>query len=89
MTTIGEVITSIFDRGMLPELIVCREACGPIAAGDVLTWSESERAYMHRTGRWVVWALTVRQGWGHRFDAAPSVFDRHQAIRSRADIVAA
>lgn len=86
---ISEGIASILDRGMLPESIVCREACGPIAAGDVLTWSEAERAYMHRTGRWVVWALTVLQGWGHRFDAAPAVFDRHQAISRRADIVAA
>ena len=86
---ISEGIASIFDRGTLPEQILVREAVGPIAAGQVLTWSAHERAYMHRTGRWVVWALTVLQGWGHRFDAAPAVFDRHQAISRRADIVAA
>lgn len=89
MQHIGDVIGSIFDRGTLPERVQVRETMGPIAAGSVLSWSAQDRAYMHHTGRWVVWALTVRQGWGRIFEAYAAPCAAQQATNARANIIAA
>lgn len=86
---ISQGIGCIFDRGTLPEQILMRESLGQIEAGQVLTWSAIDRAYMHRTGRWVVWALTVRQGWGRVFQAYSPSRDAQKAITPRSDIKAA
>lgn len=89
MQHISEVIGSIFDRGALPERILVMETMGPIAAGQVLTWSAQDRAYMHRSGRWVLWALTVRQGWGRIFEAYTAPVAAQHAIEAPANIIAA
>lgn len=73
MTAIGEVIEGIFARGCLPRRVRALRDVGPIRTGSVLVWSDEDRAYMHASGRWVVWALTVCQGWGIEFGAAPAV----------------
>ena len=89
MQHISEVIGSIFDRGTLPEQILVRRAVGPITVGQVLTWDARERAYMHHTGRWVVWALTVRQGLGRIFEAYSPAAGRAVAIEPQNGIKAA
>ena len=86
---ISQGIACMFDRGTLPEQILVRQAVGPIEAGQVLTWSHQDRAYMHRTGRWVVWALTVRQGWGRVFEAYSAPVAAQQAITTQPGIKAA
>jgi len=70
MKAIAEVIDEIFERHCLPRRVEVLRDVGPIRAGSVLTWSDADRCYMHPSGRWVVWALTVRQGWGTEFTTA-------------------
>jgi hypothetical protein len=89
MQHIGEVIGSIFDRGTLPCSVRTLEALGPIEPGSVLAWSDVDRAYMHPTGRWVVWALTVRQGWGRVFEAYATPAAPSSTITRQSDTKAA
>lgn len=70
---IGEVLDGIFDRGELPERIQMTKANGPHRPGDVLTWCPFERAYISAGGRWVLWAISVRQGWGAFCGPAPEI----------------
>jgi len=89
MKHVSEVIASIFDRGSLPKQVTAMQDVGPILAGSVLAWSDADRAYMHRTGRWVVWALTVRQGWGRVFEAYSAPVAAQPAITTQPGIKAA
>jgi hypothetical protein len=66
MMHVSIVIQALLSRADLPVRVADRRT------HTTLIWSESDHAYVVPGGRYVVWASTIRRGWGRIFGPAPA-----------------